>query len=74
MDREVTAWQVICVLHGPVCLTSEEYDSQMMRPNATWHCPVCGQNAQWDDEHHDSFLEHGSDFADVDDILERDFS
>ena len=33
-------------------LTAEQYDQQMSRPDSTWRCPVCGDEAQWDDQNY----------------------
>ncbi len=35
---------------GVVCLTSQEYERQLARPNQGWTCPSCGGRADWDDD------------------------
>lgn len=40
--------------HGiPACgqqgLTEDQYLAQLDRPDAAWHCPTCGGNAEYDD-------------------------
>jgi hypothetical protein len=44
---------------GLVYLTDNEYNQQMMRPNATWRCPICGMYpARWDDDNYEQFGEN----------------
>jgi|PlaIllAssembly_1097288.scaffolds.fasta_scaffold33050_4 hypothetical protein len=40
---------------GLIYLTHEAYMAQMMRPNALWVCPRCGEYATWDDDNFDLF-------------------
>lgn len=46
-------WGVICFEHGKQGLSGMQYDVQMRRPDATWKCPVCGNEANWDDERYE---------------------
>ena len=55
--RPTTPWAVECPQHGLVCLTSAEYAQQLGNEDALWVCPVCGVDALWDDEHHESMTE-----------------
>jgi len=73
LDREKTAWRVICPQHGPVFLTRVEYNAQMMAPNNRWACPaweegdpkdsedpgpgICGATASWDDAWYDMWMD-----------------
>jgi hypothetical protein len=41
--------------HGLVYLTEEEYDRQMSNPDATWRCPLCRYEADWDDDNYEEF-------------------
>ena len=69
--REKTPWAVICngsppefPGHGKVFLTEEEYREQMMRPDSTWRCPLCGEYAWWDDDNYEEYInkmENGDD-------------
>jgi hypothetical protein len=40
-----------------VFLTKEQYDKQMMRPDSTWRCPHCGEEAIWDDDNYEKYLD-----------------
>ena len=40
---------IICRLHGQVDIEKQDYDHQMSIPNAHWRCPICKQNAEFDD-------------------------
>ena len=43
---------------GKVYMTEEEYMRQLMRPHSTWTCPNgCHNEAYFDDEHHETFVE-----------------
>ena len=52
--KKETPWAVVCQEgHGKVCLTKEQYDRQMNRPDSLWYCPLDGCCAYWDDEHYE---------------------
>lgn len=55
--REPGPYAVICPNHGQVFLSSPEYDWQMNRPNSLWQCPLCGEEADWDDDNYEDYLE-----------------
>ena len=42
---------------GVQALTEAQYDYQMDRPNRTWCCPRCGDDASWDDQYWDDSCE-----------------
>lgn len=50
--------RVICLGHdipgiqpcGIQPLTAHEYEQQMSRPDSTWRCPMCGAEAEFDDD------------------------
>jgi hypothetical protein len=57
----VTPWAVICRRQeedegglrpgcGTVGLTQYEYLRQLSNPDATWRCPLCDYEAEWDDD------------------------
>lgn len=50
-------YAVICPEHGKQPLNAYEYDRQMNRPNSKWTCPVCREEALWDDEHYERMTE-----------------
>jgi hypothetical protein len=52
-----TPYAVLCPKHGKVVLTGEQYDEQMNQPDSLWVCPDCGERAEWDDDHHESWYE-----------------
>lgn len=56
METEETPWAVNCPIHSKICLTKEQYDAQMNRPNSLWMCPLCGEVAYWDDEHYERHM------------------
>lgn len=41
---------IICRLHGKVDISKEEYTKQMSDPHSLWRCPLCKQNAEFDDD------------------------
>lgn len=53
--KKETPWAVLCHIHGQVFLDKVEYLRQMNQPNQLWHCPKCGETADWDD---DNFEKH----------------
>lgn len=55
-----TPWRVRCPVHGPVCLTEEDYAFQMSRPNALWSCPIDLKTSQWDDEWFENYQDASS--------------
>lgn len=50
ISTKPTRYAVICVLHGRVYMTKEEYIRQMYRADDKWCCPSCGAIATFDDE------------------------
>ena len=66
-----TPYAVRCPTHGQAFLTKEEYDAQMMRPDARWSCPICGLESSWDDDNYEKAMdeiygEYGDDARDED--------
>lgn len=45
---------VICPQHGKQGLTREDYFKQMSNPDARWKCPVCHDEAEWDDSRYEA--------------------
>ena len=54
-------YAVICREHGSVELTEEQYEAQMLEPDACWFCPQCGGRALWDDDVYEQWLEDNGD-------------
>ena len=52
-----TPWRVDCDMCGPQYLSKEFYLRQLNAPNICWRCPCCGQDAYWDDAHHEAFMD-----------------
>lgn len=48
---------VICTRCGPQGLDQQEYTRQMLRPDSLWSCPVCGDDAYWDDDRYEAHFE-----------------
>lgn len=46
----MSAYGVICPMHGPVDIGAVEYVRQMNRPNDRWRCPLCREISNFDDE------------------------
>lgn len=44
---------VHCTRCGPQGLSSEEYNRQMNKPDNLWVCPLCGDDAWWDDDRYE---------------------
>lgn len=60
-STEPTPYAVRCYWCEPigdhlVYMTNESYMRQMMRPDAGWVCPRCGEDARWDDDNYESRL------------------
>jgi hypothetical protein len=52
------AYAVVCTdHHGIIYLTNEEYNYQMNRPNRTWVCPICHNDAYWEDDNMQEFMD-----------------
>ena len=56
VEIEETPWAIHCPKHGKICLTKEQYDHQMYHPGPIWICPVCGDDAYWDDDHYEKHM------------------
>jgi hypothetical protein len=52
-----TPWATICNSCGKVYLSLEFYTRQMQAAWSTWRCPCCGQEAEFDNENFENFLE-----------------
>ena len=44
---------------GRTYLTTKGYDHQMSFPGVTWKCPICGANAEFDDDTFDDAMDAG---------------
>ncbi len=55
--KDETPYAVVCGEHGKQCLSQEQYNAQMRRPDAFWLCPICGEVSDWDDIHYAKFQE-----------------
>lgn len=42
---------------GQQFMTEEYYTFQLSSPNATWRCPSCGMEAQWDDDNYEKYMD-----------------
>lgn len=56
-ERNPGPYAIICAEHGQVFLLNEEYDFQMSRPDSYWRCPLCGEDASWDDYNYGDYLD-----------------
>lgn len=56
-DIKETPWAVVCSAHGKICLTVDQYDTQLAQASARWVCPKCQEYADWDDDH-DEFADY----------------
>lgn len=54
-----TPWAVLCRKHGQQFLTEDEYGRQLCRPAARWTCPICREDAVWDDDTYEAALLSG---------------
>lgn len=58
LSEEPTAFAVICnAFCGKLFLTEREYMRQMSRPDDKWCCPICGEDAEFDDENFEEFYD-----------------
>lgn len=55
-SEQPTPALVHCRAHGRVFLTPAEYDRQMSAPDGGWVCPVCLEDATWDDENYEEHM------------------
>ncbi len=66
IERPPTAYAVFCKevkgcvercshlsLDGAIFLTQQEYEAQMDNADYGWTCPICGGQADWDDDNYD---------------------
>jgi len=51
-----TPWAVWCRHHGQRFLTEAEYVRQFSNPDALWACPICGGDADWDDDNYEKAM------------------
>ena len=52
-------YQVICPNCGPQVLGYGRYRDQLGNPDAGWYCPICGENAIFDDETYETYTARG---------------
>jgi hypothetical protein len=57
VSQTKTPYAVRCWRHGQVFLTAAGYDRQMDRPDARWLCPLCGEEACFDDANYEAAME-----------------
>ena len=55
--NEGTPWAVHCPNHGKVYLDRDMYMYQLSRPDRLWECPICRENAAWDDHNYEKHME-----------------
>ncbi len=48
-----TRYAVICLTHGRVFLSREEYNLQMRAVSSHWKCPRCNATCEFDDDNYD---------------------
>jgi hypothetical protein len=65
-NRPETPWAIICREHKQVFLTKREYEAQMSKPDSLWMCPLCGDNASWDDDNYEKHLDDDFSLEDED--------
>lgn len=53
LSTEPTPYAVLCREHGQQFLPEDEYGRQLCRPDACWMCPICRDEAQWDDDNYE---------------------
>jgi hypothetical protein len=62
IERPFTFGKVEAVLFCPnhfyVPLTSEEYMSQLCKPDDLWKCPLCSYAAEWDDDNYEAWCDN----------------
>ena len=51
MDPQFAA--VVCKEHGQVHLSEGDYMRQMNKPDSTWYCPYCGDDAYFDEDYYE---------------------
>ena len=49
--------RVICPNHGSTGLSPEQYQSQMLRPDSFWKCPICMEVGVWDDDAFEAYCD-----------------
>lgn len=49
-SNDPTPYAVYCREHKLQFLEEGDYQRQMDRPNSKWRCPVCRDEAEWDDD------------------------
>ena len=45
---------------GKVYLSALEYEAQMDRPDYGWRCPICRDDAAWDDDNYEAYYEEAT--------------
>jgi hypothetical protein len=65
--RPRTPWAVFCVgptsrwddaeRHGLIYLTEQEYEAQLDDSDMVWVCPLCGSEANWNDENYEEMTQ-----------------
>jgi hypothetical protein len=56
ISKEEGPYAVVCREHGQQFLTEGAYLAQLERSNDRWFCPVCGDNAAFDDLNLESYI------------------
>ena len=44
---------IICPTHDKVDIDRQVYMEQLKRPWQPWHCPICGDHAEFDDHRYE---------------------
>lgn len=57
LEQALGAYGVICLHCGPVSLSDDQYSEQMAAPNVRWRCPICGYDAEWDDDRYEQHMD-----------------
>jgi len=70
-SKEPTPWAVICLEHGTVYLTREEYNTQLSSVNLLWFCPWCNRAGIWDDDTYEQALDEIDRFRDEDECVDE---
>lgn len=66
MTTADTPYAILCSECVPghvitIALSESQYLAQMSKPSRKWHCPECGEEAVWDDDTYESWLDHNQD-------------
>lgn len=57
VSKKPTPHAVVCKSCGQQFLTYTYYMYLLSRPDDPWVCPVCGEDAIWDDDNYERYLD-----------------